>query len=228
MKLLAISTSGAFASAALITESGMFYTRSETGAGFHSKTILPLVDEITAKNDVELSDMDVFAADIGPGSFTGVRIGVCMINAMARAHKKLVVGISSLEAICRNDRGYAGKSICSLIDARNGNCYCAYYENGAPIIDCASMNIEELIIRLKEHGADKVTFLGDGAAAYKSELLSAFPGCAFIEGEAANSVNALSVAQTAAEKYDEFGADEVMPMYLRASQAERMYQQKHV
>ena len=89
------------------------------------------------------------------------------------------------------------------------------------------MNIEELIIRLKEHGADKVTFLGDGAAAYKSELLSAFPGCAFIEGEAANSVNALSVAQTAAEKYDEFGADEVMPMYLRASQAERMYQQKH-
>lgn len=227
MKLLAISTSGAFASAALVTEEGIFYKRSRIGAGVHSKTILPLADELTTENDIELSDIDVFAVDIGPGSFTGVRIGVCMINAMAMAHKKRVVGISSLEAICRNDNEYAGKSICALIDARNGNCYCAYYENGAPIIDCAAMNIEELIIRLKEHGADKVTFLGDGAAAYKSELLSAFPDCAFAEGEAANSVNALSVAQTAAEKYDEFGTDEVMPMYLRASQAERMYQQKH-
>lgn len=130
MILLALSTSGRAASAALLKDGCLLAEATRDEGLTHSETSLPLTAELLEQNGLAPADVDVFAADIGPGSFTGVRIGVCAINAMAAACGKPVVAVSSLAAL-REGLPEENGPVCALLDARNGNAYAALFAGEA-------------------------------------------------------------------------------------------------
>ncbi len=129
MKMLAVSTSAKQPSAALLLDDGRVHMLIDESAKPHSVSLMPLVDKLLSENGFDAADMDLFAADIGPGSFTGVRIGVSAINAMAFAADKRIVPVSSLCALRHLAQRQSG-TVLTMLDARNGNGYAAVFKNG--------------------------------------------------------------------------------------------------
>ena len=128
MLMLSLSTSGPIASAAVIKD-GQVLSREVGGHGrTHSETIMPLCEKALHTAGYTPADMDAFGVDAGPGSFTGVRIGICAANAMAAAFGKPVAAASSLEGLL-----YGIDNACALLDCRNGNGYAMVkYEGFSP------------------------------------------------------------------------------------------------
>ena len=121
MKILAISTSSNTASVALLEDDKCIQELNIINEKTHSEKLMPLIDELFKNNKVTLSDIGLIACDNGPGSFTGIRIGVATVKAMAEAKNIPVVSCSSLEGLAYNVTGF--DYICSLIDARNNQVY---------------------------------------------------------------------------------------------------------
>lgn len=192
MKILAFETTDAIASVALYLDGKVFDAVIDTDKR-HAESVLPAAESLLFEHGLSTADMDAFAADVGPGSFTGVRIGVCMANALGAAHQKPVVGVNALEALAYP---YRNETVCALIDARNGNAYGALYQNGQAIKPpCACV-----IADFTAHLPDNCRMVG--TATNDPKLPSADV-----------------VARIAAERS---GEKEVVPLYLKLSQAERM------
>jgi len=215
MRLLALCTSGPAASVALLEDGNVIKTLVGERGPTHSETIIPLCDGLLACCGLSIADMDMFAADIGPGSFTGVRIGVCVANALAYATGRKVVGVSYLAALAHDKtRG----SVCALLDARNGNGYAAHYVDGRCAMPESPVVIAELLPVLPKD----TLFVGEYEK-HKALILSLSPGARFCEDD---PLTAAAVASVAYAKRD--GAqDEAFPLYLRPSQAERLFEERH-
>lgn len=219
MNILAISTSGKAASAALIRDGAVIKSALSDNGLTHSETIMPLVDSLFEYPHA-LSEIDAFAADVGPGSFTGVRIGVCVINAMATALHKPVIEVSSLEALAL--AADSSGLVCPLLDARNGNGYAALYQNGGEVIPPSAVVVEEFLSRLPT-GA---LFTGDGAAVYRQGIRVAVPGARFARDDL-HLLTADMLASPATKKLIQgLAVEEARPLYLRPTQAERLYKNK--
>ncbi len=214
MLMLCLSTSGPVASAALIKD-GQVISLQQGGRGLtHSQTIMALAEQAILSCGCNPQDMDAFAVDAGPGSFTGVRIGVCAVNAMAAAFNKPVVQVSSLEGLL-----YGLDHACALIDCRNGNGY-AMAVSDEVVIPPSAVVISELLETLP---ADTL-ITGDGAALHRDTIISALPSARFADE---NDVNAAKCGLAAWDKLmAEETLQEAMPLYLRPSQAERMAKEK--
>ena len=197
MMLLAIDTTAATATAALFRDGRLVAEREADAGKKHAETVLPLIDVLLEENGATIAQIDLFAVDIGPGSFTGVRIGVSLVNALAFASGKLVVSVDSLTALALS-AGEAEKPVCALIDARNGNAYAALYRAGRTIIAPCAVGIESFCAKLPED----TILVGDVRTEKKTFPRAAFVGLAAMRQEAQ--------AGTEAE-----------PLYLRPSQAER-------
>lgn len=159
----------------------------------HEETVMPAAEEFLRENGLCPEDIDAIAVDIGPGSFTGVRIGVCHANAMAFALGVPCFGVSSLEIMAYP---YKGRKIAVSIDAGNGNCYGAIYdESGTAVASPESFANEEFRSLIKTNGSE-----------FSVEL-----PCAG------------NLARIAAERANAsfFADSQAAPLYLRPSQAER-------
>lgn len=215
MLMLCLSTSGPAASAALI-EDGRVIAFEQGGQGLtHSQTIMPLSQQALSSCGYFPADMDAFAVDVGPGSFTGVRIGVCAVNAMAAAFDKPVVQVSSLEGLL-----YGADNACALIDCRNGNGY-AMAISGEVTLPPSAVVIAELIATLPED----TLIIGDGGKLHHDSIAASSPSMRFAQD---NQVNAAKCGLAAWDKLT--GGDtvkEAMPLYLRPSQAERLAKEKN-
>lgn len=221
MILLALSTSGRAASAALLKDGAPLAEATRDEGLTHSETIMPLTAELLAQNGLTPADVNVFASDVGPGSFTGVRIGVCAINAMAAALGAPVVAISSLAALREGISEESGP-VCALLDARNGNAYAALFAGMECLMQPAAVTVTALLPTLPQG----TFFVGDGAEAYRAEIEAAVPGARFAAPER-NLLTALPVAQAAWERFNAGDTvPEAMPLYLRPTQAERLYKEK--
>ncbi len=198
MKLLALDTTSAVATAAVFADGVCLLEREADSSKKHAETVLPLIDSLLEEAKVSIREIDCFAVDIGPGSFTGVRIGVSLVNAMAFALKKPVIPVDSLLALYEAE-GERELPVACILDARNGNGYAALYRAGDTLIAPSAVEIEPFLASLPQ-GA---VVVGD-ALEQKT-----FPR--------AKSVGfaALSLVQTA--------RDSVEPLYLRSSQAERLH-----
>ena len=200
MMLLALDTTAAVATAALFRD-GVLVAEREADAGKkHAETALPLIEALLEENGVLIDLIDQFAVDIGPGSFTGVRIGVSLINALAFASGRDVVPVDSLETLARSVAG-EDHHVCAMIDARNGNAYAALYQAGETKIEPCAVEIEPFIASLPED----TIFVGDANVEKKTYPRARFAGM---------------IAQAKPET----ALPEVEPMYLRPSQAERTKQ----
>ncbi|HWQ58701.1 MAG TPA: tRNA (adenosine(37)-N6)-threonylcarbamoyltransferase complex dimerization subunit type 1 TsaB [Clostridia bacterium] len=221
MKILALSTSGRAASAALI-ENGASVRLAVSDDGLtHSETILPLVDSLFDENaPFSFGELDGFAADIGPGSFTGVRIGVCIANAFAMAAGKPVAGIGALEALARAVS--ESEAVCAVIDARHGNAYAAVYRGAQELLPPSALTLAELLPLVPEDAV----FTGDGALIYRDMILAALPKARFAKEELSLLTADMLVLPANVALRAGRGETEARPMYLRPSQAERLYKEK--
>ena len=172
MKILSVESSAASCSVAL-SDNGVLIGEEFTNVKLtHSETLMPMVKNILDNTKTDIGTVDVFAVSNGPGSFTGVRIGVAAVKGMADGVGKPCCGISTLETIAYPffDRNCV---VCSLMDARCSQVYTALFENGKRLTPDSAMLISELADSLKS--IDKpIVFAGDGAAVTYEKLSGHF------------------------------------------------------
>lgn len=208
MKIIAVSTSAKNPSVAVLRDDGSIHMKMDESGEPHSVSLMPLLDELLNEEGMTVDDADALAVDIGPGSFTGVRIGVSTVNALALAANKKIIPVNSLAAL--RTLAPMGSVVISLIDARNGNGYGAVYAYDKCIIDPCACAQSDLIAACESIGIlnEDGVLVGDcyGQTDYvNAELV--IKEALFMLRE-----NPLSSA-----------VESAVPMYLRPSQAERMH-----
>ncbi len=221
MLILAFESSARPASAALLQDGKLLAQSIQVSQLTHSRTLLPMAEDLLKNAELSLRDVDLFAVAHGPGSFTGIRIGVSTVKGLAWALEKPCVGVSTLEAMAWNGLAADG-IICPVMDARRSQVYNALFEvkDGRPqrLTEDRPISLEDLSIQLRAF-EKSVFLLGDGA-----ELTAAFLAGAGIPHTLAPEnlrwQNAWGVAKAALDKQPG-SADTLLPVYLRLSQAER-------
>lgn len=221
MKILAIDTSSPVASAAVMSDGVLVGEYTINNGKTHSQIIVPLISDMLKKSGLSIGDIDVFATSLGPGSFTGLRIGVATAKSFAQALGKPIIGISALKGLAVGVDWCKNINVCPIMDARRGNVYNAVYKNGVSIKEDRLISLDCLIDEIDK---EKTVFLGDGVFKHKDKI-SAFMGeNAIFLPENLCMQRASSIAYLAYERALETDYDDVYslePIYVRASQAER-------
>ena len=226
MLILGLETTAAAASCALYRDGEMLALNYQRSKLTHSSTLLPMVEEMLAHAQLTIKDMDAVAVAQGPGSFTGVRIGVATVKGLCWGAEKKAVGVSTLEAMSRNAVFAVGESvICPVMDARRAQVYGAIFDGeGKRLCEDAAIAAEELAAQVKDTGKSALV-LGDGWAVFEKALQAqSIPYR--VMPEPLRYQNAWGVCLAAADKEPK-GADELLPVYLRLSQAERERQERN-
>lgn len=230
MKILAVDTSATAASVAVAEENKLIGEFSINTALTHSQTLIPMVDELLKNTGLSVNDIDAVAVNAGPGSFTGVRIGVAAVKGIAFPKNLPCVSVSTLESMAYNMLGN-DCIVCSVMDARCSQVYNALFRvKGCTVTrmtDDRALSLTDLKNELQNIN-EKVVLVGDGAV-----LCSKFLGEELENIMLAPFNNriqtASSVAYAAFEKINNgetVKADELMPVYLRLPQAQRELNKK--
>ncbi len=218
MKILALECSAGPASVA-ISENGTVIDSLFTNVPLtHSQTLLPMLKELLDKNGLTMKDIDALAISHGPGSFTGIRIGISAVKGLAAPSGLPCYAVSTLRAIAENAKSFNG-IVAAVMDARCNQVYNALFkaQNGniQRITEDRALMISELMTELEAYN-ENVMFAGDGATLfekYKNEKISVLESDKRFQ-------NAVGVAN-AAEECESMSAESLMPFYLRLPQAER-------
>ncbi len=131
----------------------------------HASRLMPMVADLLAEAGWGVAELDRIAVGVGPGTFTGLRIGVATARALAQACGVELVGVSTLESLARGGEG----SVCAVLDARRGEVFAAAWDAEAPLLDAAPLAPAVLAQRLEELGRPMLV-LGDGAIAFRDVL----------------------------------------------------------
>jgi len=219
MNILAIDTSALTATAAIISDGTLLGEMSITTKLTHSQTIMPMIDELLKKVSLDISDIDLFACSEGPGSFTGLRIGIGTIKGLAYGSGRPVVGVSTLEALAHNI-SFTDLVISPIMDARRGQVYNALYKYNGSKLECIkeprALSIEELCEEITE----TTIFVGDGVKVHKEKVKELLGEKAIFSPPHHQLQRAGSVAYAALGKIP-CDAAELTAVYLRKPQAER-------
>jgi tRNA threonylcarbamoyladenosine biosynthesis protein TsaB len=232
MKILAVDTSSAVAAVAILDESGLLGEYILNHKKTHSQRLVYMIKEIMENLELSPEDIDVYAASSGPGSFTGLRIGITTVKAMAFAAKKPVAGVPTLDALAYNISD-DGALVCPIIDARNNQVYTALYkyENNMPIniTEYMGIPVTKLSDIIKGKNCNAV-FTGDAVPIHRDFLkIELGDRCRFAPRfmlqQRASSVAELALFKALNGKLE--NCFDMVPFYLRKSQAEREYDKKH-
>ena len=221
MIILAIDSSGAAASAAVTDGTKPLALFSSASQKKHSATLLPMVEKVLECAGKSVADVDAFGVNVGPGSFTGVRIGVSLVKGLACGSGKPVVAVSSLGALAENLRDFGGVA-CPVMDARRGQFYNALFKDGQRLTSDRIITAEELKAELAGFGGEEIRLAGDGADLAR-ELIG---NSAFVPtSRSAELSSGYSTALCALRQIDAgenvYTDETIQPVYLRMSQAER-------
>lgn len=222
MKILAIECSSLSAGAA-VTDELKVLGESFANVGLtHSQTLMPMVENVLKTTGVDIKDIDIFAVSAGPGSFTGVRIGVSALKGLADAQDKPCFAVSSLECIAYPFRSFDG-IVCPVMDARCNQVYTALFEKGKRILDDEAILIDQLkdkLIALNK----KIILAGDGAQLVYDRLKDEIDNI-YLSDSQMQFAHASSVALLSYEKISSgektVSAKALLPVYLRLPQAQR-------
>ncbi len=229
MKILSVESSAVAAGVALI-EDGILLGESYLNVGLtHSCTLMPMIESLLQNANVSVCDVDLFAVANGPGSFTGVRIGVATVKGLAQPLGKKCVGVSTLYAMAHNLLG-TDALICCAMDARCRQVYTALFESKdgriMRITEDDAVSLDALCETLR--GVQrKIIFVGDGAELCYTAFCDVLPDVCIappaLRYQRASSVAAAALAQGVENAVS---AQDLSVSYLRLSQAERERKQK--
>ena len=223
MKILSIDTSSKICGIAILEDNKLIKEILQDNGLTHSETLMPIIKETLENLSLTLSDIDLIVCDKGPGSFTGIRIGVATTKAFSDSLNIPSIGISSLEALAYNVQ--EDGVICSLIDAKNENVYVGVFEkidkNYILRRNLSAENISDILNEFK-NVEYQVTFVGDGALAYKNKILEALPNSNFVEK---NDLSAFNLGLAGLKPFQNEDFQDVLPLYLRKPQAERQLEE---
>ncbi|MBE5803356.1 MAG: tRNA (adenosine(37)-N6)-threonylcarbamoyltransferase complex dimerization subunit type 1 TsaB [Clostridiales bacterium] len=223
MKLLAIDTSGPVCGVAILTGSGITYECAAVNKLTHSTNLMPMVETAFAATGLSIQDMDRLAVVTGPGSFTGVRIGVSTAKGLAHGAGKPCVAVDALEAMAAGAGEFDGV-ICPIQDARAGQVYGAAFvpgeERPARLMEDIPLKVEEFVEAIRPLG-ERFLFLGDGMPVHKARLQALLGDSAVFAKPQQAFLRPAAVAYLGSLLDEEKAYLELMPMYLRAPNAER-------
>lgn len=221
MKLLAIDTSTTASSAAVLVDGNLAAEFLVNSGNISSSGILRCVDLAMECAGLPIDEVDVFGVSLGPGSFTGLRVGLATVKGLALATGKPVVGFSSLAMLAMN-LPHATHQVCPMLDARKNEVYAAIYRCGAlpePLVaDCVLAPADFL-----EHVSGPTLFLGSGALRYRELIIERLGDAALFAPETCHAPRASSGAVIGAALYarkELMTAGEMVPTYIRPSEAE--------
>jgi tRNA threonylcarbamoyladenosine biosynthesis protein TsaB len=243
MKILAIETTGKYGSASVIDETGLVCSAASSEEMNHLKGMITLIDEALRKAGVTKDELTHVAASVGPGSFTGIRIGVTTARIMSQMLGIPCIAVSTLEAMAK---GSLNKAIASealyvvpVINARRHQTYAGVYEavftsdgeyqSAGPVMEEKQYMIEDLLselqARMAEYSGAAAFFTGDGIDAYGGIIDEMLPAGSYLFAEeAVRYQNAESVAAIALEKAragETVSYDDLLPEYMRLAEAEQ-------
>ncbi|MBQ3210469.1 MAG: tRNA (adenosine(37)-N6)-threonylcarbamoyltransferase complex dimerization subunit type 1 TsaB [Oscillospiraceae bacterium] len=226
MLILAFESSAKAASVALLKDGELISQYSQCTALTHSRTLLPMAEDMLKNAELSIKDVDVIAIAHGPGSFTGIRIGVSTVKGLAWASDKPCVGVSTLEAMAWHGLSVGGY-ICPVMDARRSQVYNAIFkiEDGRPmrVTEDRPIALSELAEEVRALNAP-VFLVGDGTELTRKYFESAGIACVAAP-ENLRWQSAWGVAMAAMDK-EPVSSAELMCVYLRLSQAERERQER--
>lgn len=227
MRLISIDTSSSALGAAIIDDNGVLAECGLASGRQHSEVLLPLVEALLNSARLSLSDMDGIVVTIGPGSFTGLRIGLATAKAWVQALDKPLIAVGTLEALAYT-AAETGQLICPVLDARRGELYAALYEDGRCLWPDMAIAPALLAEGLQELGRP-IIFCGDGLAS-EGAALRAVLGHNMREAAAQRRLfMAAAAGLLGREKFlngETADAVTLEPVYLRLSEAEEKRLQK--
>lgn len=246
--ILAIETTGKEASVALINEEGKVSEKSSKEEMSHLKNLIPLIDELLLERKLKIGDVTCFAVSEGPGSFTGIRIGVTTARGLAQTLGKKIIGVPTLKSFgespdLHDESPKENAIICPIFDARRNQVYGAAYVNSdrklQAILQDGCYDLDEFLLDLTnflKNCSGKIEcflkFYGDGAIKYNDKLnlwakensfKIVIAGDQFINQNAGNIVR---LARKMLELGMERDFSEIMPVYLRRAEAETKLEEK--
>ena len=233
MKILAVECSAGPASAAIM-EDGKIISNAFCNVKItHSQTLVPMVECVLKAAGIELNEIDGFAVGAGPGSFTGIRIGISAIKGMAQAKKLPCAPVSTLRAMAENYIEY-DCIVCGVMDARANQVYNAFFDiTGGKvrrICKDRAISIDDLseeIKKISQNVKKRVIIVGDGTDVFFPAVKN-IP-CVIKSEEAKRYQNACGIATSSVDIFrtnNTVSPDELLPTYLRLPQAERELKKK--
>lgn len=229
MITLAIDSSSKTATAALIKDGALLGEITLNDKKEHSIILMTLIEDLLNFNKLTINDIDGYVVSKGPGSFTGLRIGMATIKGLSFGSGKPYVSVSSLDALAYNVVNFDG-IICPIMDALRNSVYTALYKSDKNklerLTDYSALELEELVNQLKDKN-EKVIFIGDGVNKYRKYLEENYPNCTFPPAHL-NLTRASSLGELGSILLESGQQDNPnsSPIYLKKSQAEREYEQR--
>lgn len=230
MKILSLDSATESATCAVMSEDKLLGEITFNYKKQHSVILMPMIDILLKNLNLDIDSIDGFVVSKGPGSFTGLRIGVSTIKGLSHGTHKPFISVSSLDALAYN-MAYTDGIICPIMDALRGNVYTALYtfsnNNLKRVSDYMLISVENLISLVNEHKT-QVCFIGDGIYKYKDILIQNIPKAIFSPNHL-NVVKASSLGEIGLKLLKSGLSDDLYnfcPLYIRKSQAEREYEKK--
>lgn len=231
MKILAIETTGIHGSAAVIDDDGRLFSAESCDGNDHLRSLISTIDKALSDAGCRKEDLTHVAASVGPGSFTGIRIGVTAARTLSQMLDIPCIAVSSLTAMALRavEDAKADKctSVAAIINARRHQIYAGAWKitdmGTEPLLEEKQYMIEEFLELLK--GENKVYFIGDGIDAYEDIIRGSAAGTSFtmaaedVRYQHASTVAGLAFALAAAGKTLSY--DELIPEYMRLAEAEQ-------
>lgn len=228
MKILSVECSASPVSCAIVNDGrvvGQYYLNTNMT---HSQTLMPMVDSLLKCASAEIGDIDLFAVSAGPGSFTGVRIGISAVKGLAFSGNKPCAAVSPLEAMAYNHIDNDA-IICSCMDARCNQVYNAVFrvENKTVtrLVEDRALSIAELLEEIKSGKYNgRIILVGDGAEIVYNKAVENSVENIELSSENLRFQSAVGVAFVGEMMYNKgnvVSADCLLPVYLRLPQAER-------
>lgn len=232
MKILAVDTSSKLCSVAILEDTNLIKKIELDNGLTHSETLMPLIQQLLNECSLSLNNIDLLVSDVGPGSFTGIRIGVSSCKAFSDSLNIPCVGISSLEVLAYNIK--KDGIICSTIDCKNNNCYFALYElnsgNYNVLVEPCAKSVNDVLDLLNSQYYNKcISFVGDGIPSEK--LHNIYNNNADSEVTKNIISSYLNVENLGTAGYKKFinnntVGEEILPLYLKKPQAQIQLEEK--
>ena len=244
LKILSIDTSSNVCGVSILDDTKLICKLDAIAVNSHSETLMPMISDALNEANLSIDDINLIVCDIGPGSFTGIRIGVSTVKAFRDSKNIELVGITSLECLSRQISNELSNNslICSMIDCKNDNCYYALYQKTIDGLDVLitpdSDSVKNALSIIDTYIEDSnetgnIYFIGDATTNYKSDIEKMIP-YGYFSNPKQNLLNSYYLGLSGLDFYnsgiemtsDDRQLNDILPLYLKKPQAQRQLEAK--